>query len=353
LSASIRSVARLAGVSTATVSRVMNGSAVVKARVRDTVLRAARELKYVPHAGARALATGRTNTVGVLLPEVHGAFFSELIRELDQRAYTHGLRLLLGSLHGDMPEAERILRLTHGQLDGVILMAPFLDVPQHLADVVAGIPMVLLNAPRSIPGCPVFAVDNASGAREVVRHFVALGYRDIAHIAGQPDNLDALERARGFREGLEEAGLSAGPDIPGDYSEHSGYEAGKRIAALARRPRAIFAANDNMAVGCLAALAEAGIRIPEEVAVAGFDDIPLARITRPRLTTVRPPVAEQAARAFAWLLQAIERSPAETARQDCGTTRLATTLVVRASSDPGASDGSDTPARDGTQCPSS
>lgn len=336
---SIKDVAALAGVSIATVSRVMNGSSLVKGEAREAVLRAARELNYVPHAAARALSTGRSHTIAVLLPDLHGAFFSELIRELDQSAHAHGQRLLVASLHGDLAEAKRVIGLIHGQVDGVILMAPFIDAQERLADLRLSVPTVLLNAPSSIQGYTVLTVDNAGGARQVVEHFLSQGYCEVIHIEGPPGNFDAAERSRGFREAIEEAGLTAQPNVPGDYSERAGYEAGKRIAGRKKRPRAIFAANDNMAIGCLEALTEAGLRVPQDVAIAGFDDIPVARFTRPPLTTVRPPVAQQGTEAFEWLVRAINRKPSGSMPEH---PRLATTLVVRESS------GAGVPSRQGS-----
>ncbi len=314
----------------------MNGSSLVKGAAREAVLRAARQLNYVPHAAARALITGRTNTIAVLLPDMHGEFFSELIRELDQCAHAHGQSLLVASLHGDLAEVSRVLGLIHGQVDGVILMAPFIDAPARLARLATAVPTVLLNAPGPVQGCPVLTVDNAGGARQVAQHFVAMGYRDLAHIAGPSGNFDATERARGFRAAIEEAGLTPHRDIPGDYSEQAGYQAGQRLAARAKRPRAVFAANDNMAVGCLEALTEAGVRVPEDIAIAGFDDIPIARFTRPPLTTVRPPVAQQGIEAFEWLVKASNRKPDEPPPAGPRELPLPTTLIVRGSTDPRA-----------------
>ncbi len=334
MSTSIRDVATLAGVSTATVSRVMNGSHGVKDAARQAVLRAARQLNYVPHAAARALITGRTRTIAVLLPDMHGAFFSELIRELDQCAHAHGQSLLVASLHGSLDEVHKVVALIHGQVDGVILMAPFIDAPARLTDLILTVPTVLLNAPGPVLDNPVLTVDNAGGAHQVVRHFAALGYRDIVHIAGPSNNFDAAERARGFHAAARQLKLTVHRDIPGDYSESAGQHAGQRIAASAQRPRAVFAANDNMAVGCLEALTAAGVRVPDDIAVAGFDDIPIARFTSPPLTTVRPPVALQGVEAFEWLVKAIGRRDGTPLPPVPRAQPMPTDLIVRESTDP-------------------
>ena len=331
LAISIRDVAKFAGVSTATVSRVMNSSGGVTESARQAVLRAARELNYVPHAAARALITGRTRTIAVLLPDMHGAFFSELIRELDQCAYAHGQSLLVASLHGRLAEAQKVIALIHGQVDGIILMAPFIDAQTSLAELPLTVPTVLLNAPGPLRGTPVITIDNAGGARQVAKHFAALGYKEVVHIAGPTDNFDAVERARGFHAAARQLGLVVERDIAGDYSEEAGRAAGLRIAKRAKLPRAIFAANDNMAVGCLEVLIGADINVPREIAVAGFDDIPIARFTAPPLTTVRPPVAQQGVEAFEWLVAAINRKEKSPLPPGPHAQALPTRLVVRGS----------------------
>lgn len=333
LAISIRDVAKLAGVSTATVSRVINGSDGVTGAAREAVLRAARELQYVPHAAARALSTGRTRTIAVLLPDMHGAFFSELIRELDQCAHAHGQSLLVASLHGRLTEVPKVFALIHGQVDGVILMAPFVDADRRLAQLPFTVPTVLLNAPDSVGDAPAITIDNAGGASQVAQHFAQLGYKDVVHIAGPADNFDAAERARGFHAAARRLGMTVQRDIKGNYSEEAGREAGTYLAGRGRRPRAVFAANDNMAVGCLEALAAAGVAVPDEVAVAGFDDIPIARFTTPPLTTVRPPVAQQGLEAFEWLVTAINRKGRTRIRPKPRTRPLPTTLIVRRSTD--------------------
>ena len=312
----------------------MNDSDGVTASARASVLQAARELNYVPHAAARALITGRTHTIAVLLPDMHGAFFSELIRELDQCAHAHGQSLLVASLHGRLTEAPKVFALIHGQVDGVILMVPFVDAERRLAQLPFTVPTVLLNAPGPVNGAPSITIDNAAGAAQVARHFAQLGYKDVVHIAGPTDNYDAAERARGFHAAARRHGISVQRDLKGNYSEEAGREAGAELAARVRRPRAVFAANDNMAVGCLEVLTSAGIAVPDDIAVAGFDDIPIARFTTPPLTTVRLPVARQGAQAFEWLVAAIERKGGTRVPASAPTQPLPTALIVRGSTDP-------------------
>lgn len=325
----IKDVARRAGVSVATVSRALAGSDLVRAETAERIRTVARELRYVPHNGARSLATNRTNTVGVLLPDLHGEFFSELMRGLDRAARSRGYHLLVSGFHNDRGEVESVLRTTRGRVDGVILMAPDADVRALRRELVETLPTVLLNCRAEDAGCDSFDVDNVGGAMAVVRHLAALGHRRIAMVTGPPTNHDAAERLRGFRRAVAELGLEAEPglEIAGDFTEHSGRLAAAALLALDPRPGAVFAANDDMAIGLVAGLREAGVALPDEVAVAGFDDIPYARFITPPLTSVRIDITELGERAMARLLDVIQKPGG---RQGAHHT-LPASLVARAS----------------------
>lgn len=323
--ATIRDVAKAAGVSVATVSRALNGAGRVLPETRERILAAARELRFTPSGAARSLITRRTDTIGALLPDLHGEFFSELIRGIDQAARARGLHLLVSSSHGDADEAAAALRAMNGRVDGLLVMTPHADADFLARNLPGSLPAVLINTGAESPGHARFVVDNVGGAQAITRHLAAAGRRRIAHIAGPEGNEEAADRLRGYR-----AGLRAGQHetvVAGDFSEASGWSAGRRLAQMKPRPDAVFAANDMMAVGCLAALAEAGLRVPEDVAVAGFDDIPIARYVSPSLTTVRVPIAALGAAALDAVAQAIE-SP-ETAAAH--TRVLPVELVVRRS----------------------
>lgn len=301
-SVTIRDVAREAGVSVASASRSLNGLANVREVTRDRVLIAARRLRYVPHTAARALSTRRNDTIGVMLPDLHGEFFSEIIRGADLAARRRGLHLLVSTSHGDAAEAAAAMRSMRGRVDGLLLMSPYVD--EHLlADNLADdLPTVLINT--QVEGRPLvsFCVDNHAGAVAVVKHLAA-GGRTVAHIAGPSNNFESQERRRGYRDAL--AGVE-GLVLQGDFTEESGYQAGMRLAQLDAPPAAVFAANDMMAIGCLLALGEKGVRVPGDMAVAGFDDIPVARLIRPSLTTVRINIADLSRRALERLAAAIE-----------------------------------------------
>lgn len=291
-SATIRDVARAANVSTATVSRVLNRSETVAQPTVSRVLKAANELDYVPHGGARSLASKRTDTIGVLLPDLHGEFFSELIRGIDAGTSAHGLHLLLSRSHGDPQEAAAVLRAMRSRVDAMLVMSPYADGEELSSALKGGVPLVLLNSSGGVGGRhPTFAIDNHAGAYAITAHLIETGRRRIAFIAGPADNIEAAERLRGYRAALAATDQSGEQIAQGDFTERSGVAAARQLLRTAR-PDAIFAANDMMAIGCLQALREAGLLVPRDVAVAGFDDIPVARFVEPALTTAGVPIAE-------------------------------------------------------------
>jgi len=301
-------VAREAGVSVASASRALNGLANVTDATRERVLGAAARLRYVPHTGARTLSTRRTDTIGVMLPDLHGEFFSEIIRGADLAARERGLHLLVSTSHGDAAEAAAAMRAMRGRVDGLLLMSPHVDASLLADNLADDLPTVLINT-RVVGGARAsFCVDNHSGAAAVVRHLASQGAGQIAHIAGPGDNFESQERLRGYLDAL---GGATGLVLQGDFTEESGHRAGLRLADMVPRPTAVFAANDAMAIGCLLALDERGVRVPQDVAVAGFDDIPVARLIRPSLTTVRINIADLSRRALKRLVAVIDGDTAQ------------------------------------------
>lgn len=325
----IRDVARAAGVSTATASRALNKSNLVAEATRTVVRAAADRLHYSPHLAARSLITSRTHTIGVLLPDLYGEFFSEVIRGIDQRVQQVGYHCLLSSARHGGPPLEAALRSMRGRVDGMVLMSPEFTGDLSRRTLPAGFPVILINsAPAELPHGSL-TVANFEGARAIVRHLAALGHRRIAIIKGAEGNFDAAERLRGYRAALVEAGLESSPEleIPGDFSEAAGDAGARRLLELARRPTAIFASNDGMAIAALSALRDAGLRVPEDIAIGGFDDIPMARYVEPALTSVHVDISALGERAAARLLSTLE-NPAE---PDLSRETLHTTLVVRRS----------------------
>jgi LacI family transcriptional regulator len=323
----LKDVAREAQVSTATVSRVINGHGRVAESTRQRILGVAERLRYVPDSAARSLSTGLTHTIGVLLPDLYGEFFSEIIRGIDQAARHRGLHLLLSGMHGSADEAAQAIRSLKGRVDGLLIMSPSADpafLGEHTAD---DPPAVLINTPVRAPRYSSLCVDNRGGALAMVRHLTAAGRRHIAFISGPTDNFDATERLAGYRQALEGLGL-AQRVLPGDFSEESGYHAAQLLLRQGRPnwPDAVFAANDMMALGTLFAFTQAGVKVPADIALAGVDDIPMARFVSPPLTTVRVRMAELGARALERLTAAIAAPDATPL-----TETMPADLVIRAS----------------------
>lgn len=330
MAVTIKDVAQAANVSVASVSRVLNGHPTVTEETRAHILAIMKQLRYVPHVGARSLSTSLTSTVGVLLPDLYGEYFSEMIRGIDGAARRRGLHLLVASLHGGADEAATAIRTMRGRVDGLLVMSPHVDaaflsdnLPEHL-------PIVLLNSGAGGAYASV-SIDNYSAAWAMVEHLAAGGHRSIGFITGPAGNFEAQERLRGYRAALTALLPGAREDIyEGDFSEEAGTRVGtelaRRIVAEWRRPRALFAANDMMAIGAQLALQAAGVDVPGDIALAGFDDIPVARYVTPALTTVRVPIAGMGAQALdrlAGLVAGDAGGGAET---------LEAQLVVRASS---------------------
>lgn len=315
----IREVARAAGVSVATVSRVVNATGPVKDATRRRVEDEIARLSYAPNAAARSLITNRTSTIGVVLPDIWGEYFSEVIRGIDFSARQAGYHVLVSSSHSDAAETRDVLRAMHGRVDGVVVMTPNVPPRDLRAHLPQGLPAVFLNAsPAAGAGHPAVAVDNRGAARAMVAHLLALGHRRIALVNGPASNSDAAERRRGCGDALRGAGIPADAvvELAGDFNEESGVVAGETIARLSPRPTAVFAANDSMAIGVLLALRRAGVRVPGEVVVAGFDDIPVARFASPPLSTVRHDLRNLGERALARLLAEISgEGPSHVARE--------------------------------------
>jgi LacI family transcriptional regulator len=313
-------------VSVATVSRVLNGKEVVREETSRHVQEAARSLRYVPNVAARSLSIRRSQTVGIVLPEMHGEFFSEVIRGIDLAARKAGYHVLVSGSHSDAGEMLEVLETMRGRVDGLVVMAPDITPGSLRDEVPFDLPLVLLNSAGS--DHDGITIDNFGGARAVMTHLLSLGHSRIAFIRGPARNNDARERLRGYRHSLRQRGASSTAlEVIGDFSEASGFEAAREILAMKPRPTAIFAANDSMAFGALAALSESGVKVPAAMAVVGFDDIPIARYSAPPLTTVSVDIADLGRRAFGMLLKALGSKRSRTPLRE----RITTALVVRES----------------------
>jgi len=326
--ATIRDVAERAEVSVASVSRVLNGLDNVSDKTRTRVAEAVQALGYVPHAGARSLSLSRTNAIGVVLPDLHGEFFSEIMRGMDREASARGYLLLLSNMHAGTDRADGALRAMRGRVDGLLVMAPHLAEDELAAALPAGIPTILINTRGHAGGHPGIRLDNAAGVRAIVEHLAAIGRRRLVHVAGPADNVDAQERAAACAEAASQCGLELAI-VQGDFTEQSGERAIHALVESSEPFDAVFAANDMMALGALHALRLAGRRVPEDVALAGFDDIPLARLLG--LTTVRVRIADLGERTIQRLVAMLEKN-SETSGDELHTPEL----VIRSTTEAAA-----------------
>jgi LacI family transcriptional regulator len=327
--ATIRDVARAAGVSIATVSRVFNDNSLVNEETATRVLEAATRFDYWPNGAAKSLTTRRTNTFGVLLPDLFGEFYSEVIRGIDLLSRRHDYQILLSSSHSNSDDVLGACRAMLGRVDGLIMMAQVDALVETVDRVSRRLPVVLLNPRGEMGRHGSVAIDNLTGAAAAVSHLIALGHREIAMIAGPEGNVDADDRLQGFRQVLADAGRD--PEtafvVPGDFREVSGFAAGAAILARRPRPTAVFAANDSMAIGLLAALHRAGCRVPRDIAVVGFDDITIAAYLNPPLTTVSVDACGLGQRAVKMMLEALTAEPGACRSR----TVVQTTLKIRQS----------------------
>lgn len=298
--ASMADVARLAGVSGQTVSRVANGSARVDPGTRERVEAAMQELGYRMHRAARALRTGRTRTIGVLAATLATEGNSRMLTAVAEAAARHDLALAVMTVAGEEAIDDAFERLRDQGIDGAIVLNEAAVFAQD-AEVPDDLDVVVVDS-RESDRFDVVVSDHAGGAREATRRLITRG-APVWHVAGPPESFAARERERGWRAALAAAGVAAPAVVRGDWSSASGHAA---AAALPADIRAVFVGNDQMALGLIRGLAERGLRIPEDVAVVGFDDVADAAQYRPPLTTVRQDFDALGARAVELLVERIE-----------------------------------------------
>ena len=336
----IKDVAARAGVSPSTVSNVLNGRFQrVSPETREQVIAAIRELGYRPNELARSLVRRRSGVIGVLVANINRDPYPAAVRGIDDTCTRHGNNILLSS-HYNNPEKERVLLrvLADRQVDGIIMVSQSgRPVGEHVVEYARkGLPIVVINPlSNEHPHVSAIAIDNASGAYESVRHLVRLGHRAIgcirAFIEGPYAIKSAIERYKGFCRAMADSGLEVDPELvfEGSYANDGGWKSAYNLTMSMlrrkKRPTALVCANDYLALGAVAALREAGVRVPEEIAVIGHDDSVLSRFSVPRLTTVAQPMYEAGAAAVQILQTAIG------GQQAARTITLPCTLVVRES----------------------
>ncbi len=326
-------VARLAGVSHQTVSRVINGSPRIRPETRQRVELAIEQLGYRPNTVARALVKGRSGIVGVI--GVGGTHFgpASIQRSIETAARERGLFASTVSLTDLTRELldDSVEHLRRQGVEGIIIVAGQDDALEIARSRTVGVPVVLVEGDLTRARLTV-GVDQVAGARLAVRHLVELGHREIVHLAGPSDWAEARARLEGWRAEMSTVRLRPPPPVHGDWSAGFGYAAGRRVAAD-RQTTAVFTANDQIAIGLLLALHEAGRRVPDEMSVVGFDDQPEAAYLVPPLTTVRQDFQSVGERAVAAVTSAIAESDPDTPSPI--TPELITPeLIIRRSSGP-------------------
>ena len=331
----IRAVAKRARVSTATVSRTINGSNKVSPDTAARVLRAVEDLNFYPDTNARALGTGRSRMYGLIISDITNPFFPELVKAFEDIAVEHGQEVMIANTNYDPARMEScVTRMLQRKVDGVAIMTSEMD--DRLIDVFSRrhVPLVFMDAGEPGPGVSSVRIDYHAGVARAMDHLIELGHERIAFISGPLRLASARTRFHAFTEGLERSHLKGNPNMiqEGNHRVDGGHAAMRRILDSGAKPTAILTSNDLTAIGAMGAIYEHGLRVPEDISVIGFDDILLSAFTRPALTTLRLPREEIATAAFRALFQS--REGGETKPGPGAEYLIQPDLVVRKSTGP-------------------
>lgn len=332
-SLTIEQIAELAHISRSTVSRVLNNHPNVRPAVRNRVLQVIQEHGYSPQAAARSLASRRTKVIGLLIP--HSAslifsdpFFGHVVHSVTEEAAQHGYFLMLAMVTAEREQGfyDRILRSRH--FDGMIMLSSDIDdpiLPQILKD---KLPLVLIGSHPYFLDVTWVDVEHRVGARQAVEHLRSLGHQRIATITGPLSMQAALDRRDGYKQGLLENGLPVRNEyiVVADWTQQGGFNAMQQLLSVPERPTAVFIASDTMATGAMRALSEAGLSVPDDIAIVSFDDLPVASYAHPPLTTIRQPITEMGATAVKLLIKQFEHQDTSVVQ-----VRLPIQLMIRSS----------------------
>lgn len=285
---SIVDVAKKSGLSVVTVSRVLNGAGTVRETNRQKVLDAIKELDYRPNAAARSLASGKTGIIGLIVTTLQDSFFDAVVKELNEVLALHGYFLAISVTPG-IGSNENHYLIQEDRVDGLILLSP-VEEDNYIVELKRrGIPYVLIDNQQEGNDAYSVTIDNFKGGYTAASHLLELGHTSIAHLCGQQMFRSTRERRSGFLQALQEKGLEPFEIVDGNFEISMGYDTGRRWLQEGRLPTAVFAGDDNIALGLINALMEAGISVPEQVAIVGYDDHYIASQLRPHLTTLRQP----------------------------------------------------------------
>lgn len=332
--ATMKQVAEKARVSTTTVSHVINNTRVVSEDARERVLAVINELRYIPSAVARSLKNDKTHTLGMMIPNNSNPYFAEIIQGIEDESFKLGYNIILCNSYDDPKKQAAYTRvLMEKRIDGLILVSSGSDeeLNQLLND--EGIPKVLVD--REVPGliADFIEADHEQGGYLATKYLIDLGHRNIACVAGPQNLLLSSDRVHGYRRALQEAGIPLRDEFLtySDFTSEGGFNAMQQLLALPQRPSAIFLSNDLMAIGGLCAAQQAGVRIPEQLSIMGYDDIALASFSTPRLTTIAQPKYEIGVLTAQVMVARIRNAELPWRRE-----MLQTKLVVRQSTAPPA-----------------
>lgn len=331
MASTIKQVAKVANVSIATVSRALSDDVKVKSETKKLVLDAARDLNYKPNILARNFVKGKSNIVGLILPDISDEFFSEIIRGVDETSYVHGYYTLVISSHKNRSLVESVHTLMGaGLVGGFIVLVPFMDRKIKEALMHERVPFVIISGSTEIDDYNSVSVDNYKAAYELTEYLITKkGCKKFAHITGPLENNDALLRMEGFLDACLKHNINVLKSwiVKGNFTKEGGIEATKKLLELKNKPEVIFAANDWTAVGCYEVIFEKGLKIPRDIAVVGFDDVMISRHLHPPLTTVKVPTSELGQTAANVLINKIHDRNHSAAQS----IKIATELVIRKS----------------------
>jgi LacI family transcriptional regulator len=330
MASTIKDIAKRAGVSIATVSRALNDDEKVTEDTKKLVLSIAKELKYKPNLLARSFVTKKSNIIGLIMPDIFGEFFMELIRGVDEVCFGKGYYTMVTSSHSKRSTVEAIIDyMGKGIVGGIILMTPSIndEIKKTLKN--NHLPIMIINGKSELEQYDSISVDNYKGAYDLVNYLInEKKYKRIAHISGPKDNNDSINREKGYIKALNDNGIEINKSwiVPGDFTTLSGVEGCEKLLKLKNPPDVIFAANDMTAIGCYQAARRLGKKIPDDIGVAGFDDIFVSEYISPRMTTVHVPIFDLGKKAADILIQKINSEKQKT--QKIQHLKVSTRIVV-------------------------
>jgi LacI family transcriptional regulator, repressor for deo operon, udp, cdd, tsx, nupC, and nupG len=306
-------VAKLANVSTATVSRVLSNSGTVTKETTEKVMEAIEKLNYQPNILARQLRKLETKTILVVVPDITNTFFSKILRGIEEIAAKNGYQVLLGDTGNNLERENEFLNiLRQKKADGLILLTARID-QKSIEEIAEEFPVVLACEYIEGSQIPTVSIDNISSARKATEHLIRSGHKRIGFISGPLNVVLSRDRLKGFNQAIAQHGLTVESFLiqEGDFSYESGFNLMMKFLALDQPPTAVFAANDEMAIGAIKAIKSKGLRVPDDISVVGFDDIKFASIVEPALTTIAQPMFDIGMKAMELLLKLINKDPLE------------------------------------------